>query len=88
MSPAEHPEHDVELVSSANVKTDVGFADHGSIADARPDSEGIPKTQAYLQLICAGFSFLYAGTNDGTTGPLLPYMLQEYHISTSLITVM
>ncbi|EXJ63562.1 uncharacterized protein A1O5_11323 [Cladophialophora psammophila CBS 110553] len=44
-------------------------------------------TRSYLKLICAGFSFFYAGTNDGTTGPLLPYMLQRYNISTGLITV-
>jgi len=42
----------------------------------------------YLKLACAGFSFFYAGTNDGTIGPLLPYILRRYHISTGLVTVM
>ncbi|KIW96745.1 uncharacterized protein Z519_02136 [Cladophialophora bantiana CBS 173.52] len=50
-------------------------------------SEEQATTRSYLKLICAGFSFFYAGTNDGTTGPLLPYMLQRYNISTGLITV-
>ncbi|KAK6376328.1 hypothetical protein LTS17_006923 [Exophiala oligosperma] len=40
-----------------------------------------------LKLVCAGFSFFYAGTNDGTVGPLIPYMLRRYHVSTGLITV-
>ena len=47
-----------------------------------------PTAQAYLKLMCAGFSFYYAGTNDGTLGPLLPYMLQRYNVSTGLVTVM
>lgn len=42
----------------------------------------------YLKLVCAGFSFFYAGTNDGTIGPLLPYILRRYNISTGLVTVM
>lgn len=52
------------------------------------EPEQPPITHPYLKLFCAGFSFFYAGTNDGTTGPLLPYMLQTYHVSTGLVTVM
>lgn len=40
------------------------------------------------KLVCAGFSFFFAGTNDGSLGPLLPYMLHRYNISTALVTVM
>jgi hypothetical protein len=50
-----------------------------------------PRSKAdrpYLKLACAGFSFFYAGTNDGTLGPLLPYILRRYNISTGLVTVM
>lgn len=66
---------------------------HGHESDHEPH-EG-PETQSQkldrrsiLKLVCAGFSFFLAGTNDGTTGPLLPYMLHEYNISTGLVTVM
>jgi hypothetical protein len=52
------------------------------------EAEDEPTPQSYLKLICAGFSFFYAGTNDGTLGPLLPYMLQSYGLSTGLVTVM
>lgn len=41
-----------------------------------------------LKLLSAGFSFFVAGTNDGSMGPLLPYMLQYYAIDTSLIALM
>ncbi|KAL2404012.1 Cutinase transcription factor 1 beta [Exophiala dermatitidis] len=65
---------------------------HGHESDHEPH-EG-PETQSQkldrrsiLKLVCAGFSFFFAGTNDGTTGPLLPYMLHEYNISTGLVTV-
>ena len=41
-----------------------------------------------LKLICADFSFFYAGTNDGTIGPLLPYILRRYKVDSALATVM
>ncbi|KAK5049400.1 hypothetical protein LTR84_004329 [Exophiala bonariae] len=44
-------------------------------------------TRPYVKLACAGFSFFYAGTNDGTIGPLLPYILRRYNVSTGLVTV-
>ncbi|KAJ9602295.1 hypothetical protein H2200_013150 [Cladophialophora chaetospira] len=64
--------------------------DHDS--PQQPPQQAEPPEQhstahSHLKLICAGFSFFYAGTNDGTTGPLLPYMLERYSISTGLVTV-
>jgi hypothetical protein len=41
-----------------------------------------------MKLFSAGFSFFVAGTNDGSMGALLPYMLQDYNIGTSLIALM
>lgn len=41
-----------------------------------------------LKLFSAGFSFFVAGTNDGSMGALLPYMLEYYGIDTSLVAVM
>lgn len=51
-----------------------------------PQSPAIPGRK--LKLSSAGFSFFVAGTNDGSMGALLPYMLQDYHIGTSFIALM
>ncbi|MCJ1393795.1 hypothetical protein MMC18_006671 [Xylographa bjoerkii] len=40
-----------------------------------------------IKLLSAGFSFFFAGTNDGSLGPLIPYMLAIYKISTSFVAV-
>ncbi|MCJ1296186.1 hypothetical protein MMC34_007752 [Xylographa carneopallida] len=40
-----------------------------------------------IKLMSAGFSFFFAGTNDGSLGPLVPYMLSTYNISTTFIAV-
>ena len=53
---------------------------------SRPEE---PQTaRSMLKLICADFSFFYAGTNDGTIGPLLPYILRRYKVDSALATVM
>lgn len=39
----------------------------------------------YLRLISAGFAFFVAGVNDGSLGPLLPYVLQSYRIETNVV---
>lgn len=40
-----------------------------------------------LKLIAAGYSFFCAGVNDGSLGPLIPYLLRTYNISTNLVAV-
>jgi len=58
-------------------------------ATAAPEleaSETIPRLR--WKLISAGFSFFVAGTNDGSMGALLPYILRDYHIGTSLVAVL
>jgi hypothetical protein len=41
---------------------------------------------AYLRLISAGFSFFVAGTNDGSIGALIPYIIREYNVSTAIVS--
>jgi hypothetical protein len=41
-----------------------------------------------LKLFSAGFSFFVAGTNDGSIGALMPYILSSYHIGTSFIAIL
>lgn len=48
-------------------------------------NEGLSKL-AYLRLISAGFSFFVAGTNDGSIGALIPYVIREYNISTAIVS--
>jgi fucose permease len=47
-----------------------------------------PKPLPRLKLLSAGLSFFVAGTNDGSMGPLLPHILQDYHIGTSLVAIL
>lgn len=41
-----------------------------------------------LKLLSAGFSFFFAGLNDGAFGALTPYMIRTWHIGTGLVAVM
>jgi fucose permease len=41
-----------------------------------------------LQLLSCGFSFFVAGTNDGSLGALIPYIISTYQTSTSLIALL
>lgn len=42
----------------------------------------------YFKLLVAGFSFFCAGINDGTLGPLIPYIIDTFHIGTGEIAIM
>lgn len=41
-----------------------------------------------LKLIVAGYSFFCAGVNDGTLGPLIPYIISSFSIGTGEIAIM
>lgn len=41
-----------------------------------------------LKLIASGFGFFISGVNDGSVGPLLPYMIQDYNINTAVVSIM
>ncbi|KAI2641859.1 MFS general substrate transporter [Hypomontagnella submonticulosa] len=41
----------------------------------------------FLKLIVAGYSFFCAGVNDGTLGPLIPYILGSFAIGTGEIAI-
>ncbi|MCJ1318121.1 hypothetical protein MMC15_003448 [Xylographa vitiligo] len=48
----------------------------------------IPLTRGIkIKLLSAGFSFFFAGTNDGSLGPLVPYTIITYNISTTFVAV-
>lgn len=50
------------------------------------DEEQDPKS--LLKLFSAGFSFFVAGVNDGCLGPLIPYVVRVYGISTAVVSIM
>lgn len=57
-----------------------------------PEVEAPPAEQEakapYLKLFGAGFSFFCAGVNDGTLGPLVPYILATFSLKTGDIAIM
>ncbi|KAJ0276505.1 hypothetical protein COL940_008234 [Colletotrichum noveboracense] len=53
----------------------------------RPSDEGKLDNQTLLKLIAAGFAFFVSGVNDGSVGPLLPYMIRDYNISTAVVSI-
>jgi hypothetical protein len=38
--------------------------------------------------VAAGFSFFFAGTNDGSLGALTPYILRTYDVGTQYVALM
>ncbi|KAI8625389.1 MFS general substrate transporter [Xylariaceae sp. FL1651] len=54
-----------------------------------PEGEVIEREPAtpLLKLIVAGYSFFCAGVNDGTLGPLIPYILSSFQIGTGEIAI-
>lgn len=55
---------------------------HHNAVDSEPSGSPIYK------LAAAGFSFYCAGVNDGTLGPLIPYILSTFHIGTGEVAIM
>ncbi|KAK8047791.1 MFS general substrate transporter [Apiospora saccharicola] len=41
----------------------------------------------YFKLLVAGFSFLCAGVNDGTLGPLIPHIIDTFRIGTGEVAI-
>ncbi|KAI8200070.1 Bypass of stop codon protein 6 [Colletotrichum sp. SAR 10_77] len=56
-------------------------------APPQPPDEGKLDNQTLLKLIAAGFAFFVSGVNDGSVGPLLPYMIRDYNISTAVVSI-
>ncbi|KAK8002012.1 MFS general substrate transporter [Apiospora marii] len=58
------------------------------------DPEGIRHTIVdqtpavpYFKLLVSGFSYICAGINDGTLGPLIPHIIDTYHIGTGEVAI-
>ncbi|KAI0119183.1 MFS general substrate transporter [Daldinia grandis] len=55
-------------------------------ADADIARNGEPATP-FLKLVVAGYSFFCAGVNDGTLGPLIPYIISSFGTGTGEIAI-
>ena len=40
------------------------------------------------RILAIGFSFLFAGLNDGSLGALTPYIIRTYHVGTEMVALM
>ena len=40
------------------------------------------------KILAIGFSFLFAGLNDGSLGALTPYVIRTYHVGTEMVALM
>lgn len=57
---------------------------HDPQDDAAPE-RGLDFKTA-LKLVSASFAFFVAGVNDGSLGPIIPYLLRDYNISTGIVS--
>ncbi|KAK2763184.1 hypothetical protein FQN54_009820 [Arachnomyces sp. PD_36] len=62
-------------------------AEHTSSEEASDPTTPAPPVPV-LKLISCGLSFFVAGTNDGSIGTLIPYILKSYNVGTSLIAAL
>lgn len=46
-----------------------------------------PKASSF-QILSAGISFFVAGTNDGSLGSLIPYVMRSYGINANMISIL
>lgn len=57
-------------------------------SDAPADAVDREPALPYAKILVAGFSFFCAGANDGTLGPLIPYILATFGIGTGEVAIM
>jgi fucose permease len=55
-------------------------------ANATKQRQTTPTPHRLPKLLSTAFSFFTAGTNDGSLGALLPYILRSYGITTALVS--
>ncbi|KAI0123000.1 major facilitator superfamily domain-containing protein [Xylariales sp. AK1849] len=60
-----------------------------SVPATEPPEDAVEREAAspIFKLIIAGYSFFCAGVNDGTLGPLIPYILSTFRIGTGEVAI-
>jgi hypothetical protein len=74
--------NDVELQTLES--TAAGPGHHSDSADETSDMT----RKNIFKIVVAGFSFFFAGTNDGSLGALIPYILRTYNVGTQYVALM
>ncbi|KAI1763033.1 MFS general substrate transporter [Hypoxylon sp. FL1150] len=64
-------------------------AEASPVEETPADAEVVQSEAAtpVLKLVVAGYSFFCAGVNDGTLGPLIPYIISSFNIGTGEIAI-
>ena len=82
----------IELEAPSVAVVEAGGSFHvdlqGPHQEASVPDERLPlDRRTLLKLLSSGFSFFFAGCNDGSIGTLIPYLLEAYSISTSFVAI-
>lgn len=59
-----------------------------SAENADEDTSSGLARKIVFQLVAAGFSYFFAGTNDGSLGAVTPYILRTYNVGTQYVAIM
>ncbi len=62
--------------------SDSGPSGLDSMNESEPGAVKLP----LLKIFSASFSFFVAGVNDGSVGPLIPYVIRDYHVNTAIVS--
>ena len=82
---------DAERADGIVLKTLPKHGPEPAVVEDAPDQAVASQTPldraTVLKIISAGYSFFCAGINDGSLGPIIPYLLQSYNIDTNYVSI-
>ena len=58
-----------------------------NLASVRNDDLVLNKKN-FIKILAVGFSYIFAGLNDGSLGALTPYILRTYRVGTEYVALM
>lgn len=64
-------------------------ADHREVDQHTSETDAVAKLarEDLIRLLVAGFAFFCSGINDGSLGPLIPYIISQYDITTNFVSI-
>lgn len=75
----------IEMVPPMSNKRD-GLPANKTPSERAPQDPNAFDRGTILKLLSSGFCFFVAGTNDGSIGALIPYVIHEYHINNAIVS--
>lgn len=80
----QHADNTTQALSTTEpIETTTPDSHH--VAEAE-NTQGLAKADL-IRLLVAGFAFFCSGINDGSLGPLIPYILRQYQINTNFVSI-